>query len=59
LPAIWRGEALLAVPSLGIVDPRFAAHAAVVASFRPQVPTAGAPFGGDTRPLLRADDRLC
>lgn len=63
LPSVWRGEELLAVPHLGLIEPRLARTAAVVARFAPPAPVAGAPFHTDrttgTTALLRHGECLC
>jgi tRNA(Ile)-lysidine synthase len=44
LPSVWRGEELLAVPHLGLIEPWLAGRARIVARFHPASPVAGAPF---------------
>jgi hypothetical protein len=44
LPSVWRGEELLAVPHLGLIEPWLARRATVAARFSPASPVAGAPF---------------
>ncbi|MGH6900805.1 MAG: tRNA lysidine(34) synthetase TilS, partial [Geminicoccaceae bacterium] len=47
LPAVWRGEELLAVPHLGLIQPWLARRAGIAARFDPASPVAGAPFHPD------------
>ena len=50
LPSVWRGEALLAVPHLGLIRPWLARRARVAARFEPGTALAGAPFPCPARP---------
>jgi tRNA(Ile)-lysidine synthase len=44
LPAVFGPEGLVAVPQLGLFDPRHGALASIRVAFRPRHPLAGAPF---------------
>jgi tRNA(Ile)-lysidine synthase len=44
LPAVWRGEELLAVPAVGLLAPDQVGQLAVAARYRPRHALAGAPF---------------
>ncbi len=44
LPAVWRGDRLLAVPTLGLMAADQVGRFVVSARFRPRHPLAGAPF---------------
>jgi tRNA(Ile)-lysidine synthase len=44
LPALWRGERLVAVPHLDLISPSLARHATPRVRFDPPSPLAGAPF---------------
>ncbi len=44
LPAVWRGNRLLAVPGLGLIAPERAGRLVAEARFRPAQSLAGAPF---------------
>lgn len=44
LPAVFGPEGLLAVPQLGLFDPRRGSVASIRVAFRPRYPLAGAPF---------------
>jgi tRNA(Ile)-lysidine synthase len=50
LPSVWRGEELLAVPHLGVIEPWLARRATIAARFSPASPVAGAPFHIDRAP---------
>ena len=62
LPSVWRAEELVAVPHLGLLQPRLAG-AGLAARFEPASPIAGAPFHTDRTAalttLLRRGDCLC
>ncbi len=44
LPAVWRGDRLLAVPELGLIAPDDADRLVAETRYRPAQPLAGAPF---------------
>jgi tRNA(Ile)-lysidine synthase len=62
LPSVWRGEELVAVPHLGLVQPQLAL-AGLVARFEPASAVAGASFHTGRGPLrttlLRCGECLC
>ena len=55
LPALWRGDRLLAVPQLGAPSPATPRQAAIEARYRPPRPLAGAPFAAGTRRIRHPD----
>lgn len=44
LPSVWRGQEVLFVPALGLVEPAFAGHVDLRVSFRPRHPLTGPRF---------------
>jgi tRNA(Ile)-lysidine synthase len=63
LPSVWADDELLAVPPLGLIHPRLAKRATIVARFQPTAAVGGAPFhahrpAGATT-LLRHAESLC
>jgi tRNA(Ile)-lysidine synthase len=50
LPAVWRDDRLVAVPSLGLIVPDCAGRFMISARFRPRHPLAGAPFAAGPAP---------
>lgn len=63
LPSLWADDRLIAVPHLGLIRPRLAQRARIIARFCPASAIAGAPFympraAGSTT-LLRYGEHLC
>jgi tRNA(Ile)-lysidine synthase len=54
LPAVWRDDRLLAVPTLGLIAPDQIGRFIICARFRPRHPLAGAPFAVGAAPAAGA-----
>jgi tRNA(Ile)-lysidine synthase len=54
LPAVWRGDRLLAVPELDLIAPDYADRLVAETRYQPAQPLAGAPFAAGPPPVADA-----